>query len=141
MPSAEVAQRVIKVKWTIWRRKTQAFGQTYLSIQAKPGLRSEVQITPMIFALDPCSYWRSTLGTEIQGKTFAIALYLNAAQDKCNMEGVYFCDLPFAFLYINSRLKRVNPLYTDFRYNNKLRCNDNLNVTKPLLKTSIRICS
>ena len=28
----------------------------------------------------------------------------------------------------------VNPLYTDTRYNDKFRYNDNLNVTKPLLK-------
>ena len=28
----------------------------------------------------------------------------------------------------------VNPLYTDTRYNGKIRYNDNLNVTKPSLK-------
>ena len=28
----------------------------------------------------------------------------------------------------------VNPLYTDTRYNDKIRYNDNLNVTKPSLK-------
>ena len=28
----------------------------------------------------------------------------------------------------------VNPLYTDTRYNDKIRYNDNLSVTKPLLK-------
>ena len=28
----------------------------------------------------------------------------------------------------------VNPLYTDTRYNDKIRYNDNLNVTKPSMK-------
>ena len=39
------------------------------------GLRSEVQVTRECFALDPCSCWRSSLCTEIQGKTLALSLH------------------------------------------------------------------
>ena len=39
------------------------------------GQRSAVQVTRNRFALDPCSCWRSSLGTAIQGKTFVITLH------------------------------------------------------------------
>ena len=39
-----------------------------------PGLRSEMQVTRDCIALDPRSFWRSSLGTGIQGKTIAITL-------------------------------------------------------------------
>ena len=41
-----------------------------------PVLRSEVQVTRKQFSLDPCSCWRSSFGTGIQGKTFPINLHL-----------------------------------------------------------------
>ena len=44
-------------------------------VNSLPGLRSNVQVTRECFALDPCSCWRSSLGTGIKGKTFTIALH------------------------------------------------------------------
>ena len=34
----------------------------------------------------------------------------------------------------DNKMLTVNPLYTDIRYNDKIRYNDNLNVTKPSLR-------
>ena len=44
-------------------------------LKSKPGLRSELQVTREWFALDPCSCWRLSWETGIQGTTFAITLH------------------------------------------------------------------
>ena len=41
---------------------------------------------------------------------------------------------PFGLLFIIYQENTDNPLYTDSQYNNKIRYNDNLTVTKPSLK-------
>ena len=38
------------------------------------------------------------------------------------------------FLIVRFQCTTVNPLYTDIRYDNKIRYNDDLNVTKPSLR-------
>ena len=49
--------------------------------------------------------------------------------------GMAFFRIYFiCYIYKSLTYNTVNPLYTDTRHNDKVRYNDNLNVTKPLLK-------
>ena len=48
-------------------------------VSVLPGLRSKVEAIHERFALNPCSCWSLSLGTEIQDKTFAVPVFRSAS--------------------------------------------------------------